>query len=209
ARVGWVVFGEQTVRERFITGDHVELARVLAAPWERGVVPATWIRVVADLDRVARRATLDAVADVDQVQAIAPVGGVGDAVFDPDIVDRCARFEDLVGADSGWRARVLDVEDVVAATGAERVGIALVDEQIVHATGQLVVELVDAFGLARVGDVERDDAVLAVGGAFAADDAEAAVFGDLDVVDGAGIDGDGRGAFDASWIRAVPEARVT
>ena len=64
----------------------------------------------------------------------------------------------------------------------------VVDEEVVYAPGKIVVEARQDLGVVWIGNVQDDQAVTPIRGALAADHCDAAVVGDLHVVDGASVD---------------------
>ena len=137
--------------------------------------------------RVGGAAAPVAAAHVDDRHAVGPVGGVGDPVHDPDVVDPVAGGVQLETAHPVGAGRVFDVDHVEAHAVVHRVHVVVVDEDVVHAAGEFVVEGGEDLDVARVRAVDDDDAVAPVGGAFARDHADAAVLGDLHVVGGARV----------------------
>ena len=85
-------------------------------------------------------------------------------------------------------SRVFDVDDVPAPAVIHGVDMVLVDEHVVHTSGEAVIERGEDLDIMWVGDVEKDEAVAAIRRAFTADDAGAAVRGDFDIVDRTRVD---------------------
>ena len=101
---------------------------------------------------------------------------------------------------------ILDVDDVVAATGAQREDMILGDEEVVDAAREHVRVLGEhRHALARVPDTENNNAVSPVGRPFAADDRDVAALRHLDIVDGAGVDLDLPYLADVGRIGDVPD----
>ena len=77
--------------------------------------------------------------DVDGHHTVGPVRRIGDAVLDPNIVNRVARRIELETRHPVRIAWVLDVDDLVVLTGAHRIHVVVIDERIVDATGEMLV----------------------------------------------------------------------
>ena len=171
ARRAGADFGHRAVPPgtgRFVTGEDVELAGGDAAVGIDRVVPAGRERELPDEHRRLRRSALAAPADIHHRHAVAPVGGIGDALHHPYIVDGAGRVVEGETADPVRNRRVLDVDDVEPAPAGERVHMAVVDEGVVDAPGQSVVVFRETAHADRgVGHIEDHQAVPPVGRAFA------------------------------------------
>ena len=140
--------------------------------------------------RVLRTASLDAVADVENHQALIPVAQVGEPVFHIDVVHVVAGFVGP-GLPPGHLPRLVRIADVDHPKRAGRVvgqiDVAPVDEGTVHTTGDRLGELRDRLGMRRVLEREYDDPILAGGGVLPGEHAVLAVLGGHHVVDGARV----------------------
>ena len=90
-------------------------------------------------------------------------------------MDGVARRGGLETGDPRGCGGVLDVDDVPAPAVVDRVDMVVMYEQVVHASGQLLVELRQNFYVSRFAHVQNHDAVASVGGSLAANDANASV----------------------------------
>src|SRR2546422_4714985 len=135
--------------------------------------------------RILRRSTLHAVADVQDDEAVVPVGQGRESVPDVDVMQHPSRFGALY-LPAGHLLRVVGVADVDDPHGAGRVvgqvDVALVDVGAVDATRDRLGELGDGLRMRRIFEGENHDAVLAGGCALARHDAVLAVLGGHHVV---------------------------
>ena len=120
-----------------------------------------------------------------------------------------ARRVELEAADAVRLGRILDADHVETPAVREGIDVLVVDVHVVDAATQLIVEPgQDAHADLGLGNVEDNEAVLAVRGALTADHRDAAVLGNLDVVDGTGVHADRVDEHDALRIGHVPDVGV-
>ncbi len=149
--------------------------------------------------RVRRTAALDAVADVENDEAVVPVA---ERTARPSWMSMSCRVRPASGrlvrhcATSVGLVRIVDVDDVHRAGAVVReehegaVLLLLIDERRVHTGGDALGELGDDLRVDRVFSGRDDDAVLAIGGALAGEDDDLAVGRAHDVVDATGVGDD-------------------
>ena len=105
--------------------------------------------------------------------------------------------------------RILDIDDVVPASGAQGEDVVFSNKEIVHAPGELIVKLrQDRHPFSRVTHAENNDPVPSGGRALAADNRDGAILGHLDIVDRARIDLDLTNDLQVARIRHVPDVRM-
>src|SRR5580692_6641904 len=150
---------------------------------------------------------LDAVANVKDHHAIAPVRQVGEPIEHLNVVKVAADHgESAAGFLRNRNAHLrgtlylptrhfLGIFHVGEIDNAKRAGgivgeihVVSVDVGAVHAAGYRGAVFGNNFGMHRVGRVQKNDTVFAAGSTFAGDDADFAVGGNADIVDQAGID---------------------
>ena len=172
---------------------------------KRDVRAALRVGVAADFDGRAGSAAPAAVAHVQHVHAVVPVGHVGQAVGHPDVVQVLARHVDPPAA--GF-LDVLGIGHVqhVELRGAVVNGIQdiAVEEHVVHAAVEFLVVGVGDDGVGRIRNVQDDDAVLAIRGAFAGDGGQGGVRVHLHVVHDPSVHFDEVGQDGVGGVRHVP-----
>ena len=136
-------------------------------------------------------AALHAVADIEDHQAVVPIGEGGEPVAHVDVVQRAAGLGalDLPARDLFGMVRIADVDHPHRARRVVgQVHVAAIHVGAVHAAGDRLGELGDRLGMRGVLEGEDHDAVLAGRGTLTGHDAELAVFGGHHVVDDARVD---------------------
>ena len=199
------------VVERLVAREHVELVGRLALERPHGVIPAGDLVSASHFHRAFRR-TADDVAgatDIDHDDAVGATGLVGNAVMHPDIVDRASRAVGFETTDAPRVRRILDIDHVEASPVVHRVDVVIVNENVVHTAGELVVECRQDLHIARVADVQNDDAVTAIRCTFAAQHADAPVFGYLHVIHGTRVDRHRVDELHIARIRDVVKVGIT
>ena len=136
------------------------------------------------------RATLHAVADIENDEPVVPVRQIGEAVHHHDVVQVAARLG-LFGLPAADFLRVIRILDADHPHRPGRVVgdvcVPLIHVAGVHATGDGFVVVGDDLRVAGIARVEDLDPVLPVGGTFTGEDAVLAVFRGHDVVEDAGV----------------------
>ena len=125
-------------------------------------------------DGVLDRSTPATVAYVDHDDTRLPLGGIGDSIVHPDVVDAAVGV--VVFADELGFVRVAHVDDHVLVASREREEVVVRGEHVVDPTGHPVrVERRRNDRMGRVGHVEDHDPVPAIGRALSGERSVAAV----------------------------------
>ena len=158
---------------------------------------------------LGRRAAPPPVPHVQEPDAVAPVGDVGDPVEYPDVVEVLPRRVDPPPPDLLRGGGIGDVDDVdVERPVVDRVDEVVDDEGVVHAAGEIFRVGRDHRRMGGIGQVEENDPVSPVRRALPGDDGDRRVAVHLHVVDDprihhhrVGEDGRGR-------VRHVPRVHL-
>ena len=193
---------------RLVAGHHVEAVRRTAPEGPDGVVPPGELVEPAHLDGVLRRAAHATAAHVHDDHSVGVPRLEGDSVMDPDVMNATSGARVLEPGHPERVPGILGVHHVPAPAVVDGVDVPLVEEHVVDAARQLVVEARQDLGVPRVGHVQDHETVAAVRGAFAGDDGDGPVGRHLHVVHGPGVHLHLRDALHVRGIGHVEEQRV-
>jgi len=170
-----------------------------------GTVEFVVIKMIAGNQlRMLRAAALDAVADIEDDDAVAPISKIGETVDDLKIVKITASHGETAARFGGngnlhrslagifklpashflWIFHIGEIDDAHGASSVVgEIDVMRIDVRTVHAAGDGGGVFGENFGMEGIGGVQEDDAVFAIGCALASDDTDFAIGSDADVID--------------------------
>ncbi len=165
------------------------------------MIPSAGIGIAAKFDGIFERAYTYVVffgrvghrcaSHINCYDTVTPVRGVGNSIFYPNIVDSVAGRVQLKAADGLGILRIGDVDDIIPPPVIYGKHMIFVDKGVMHAPGKSVIIFRNDFNLAGIGHIEYNNTVLAIGCTFTGNHGSTSVFGNLYIIYGSGIYGDG------------------